>query len=304
MAVRNVVNKSARVGRRERRQVGDRLEEGSLSVSRAVHSGVLKGGKPTRRMADLLHGTWLGHPLHPVLTDLTIGAFTYGALFDVAGTVTGDRNTQRVGDQLTALGMASAVPTALAGVADFSAIDRGSVRSAGLHGLLNGAALGLYGLSLVQRRRGRRGSGVALGLAALGTNLFSAWIGGHLSYRERVGVDHAERFDDVDQWTPVLPLDELPDGGRKRVELDGKGVLLYREGHRVFAIGSVCSHAGGPLEEGEIRDCKVQCPWHDSVFDMRDGRVVHGPATSPVASFEARLQGDQVAIRSASQAGF
>src|SRR5690625_3961497 len=122
MAVRNVVNKSARVGRRERRQVRDRLEEGSLSVSRAVHSGVLKGGKPTRRMADLLHGTWLGHPLHPVLTDLTIGAFTYGALFDVAGTVTGDRYTQSVGEQITAMVMYSADTTALAGVAEFSAI--------------------------------------------------------------------------------------------------------------------------------------------------------------------------------------
>jgi nitrite reductase/ring-hydroxylating ferredoxin subunit len=81
------------------------------------------------------------------------------------------------------------------------------------------------------------------------------------------------------------------------VEVEGKHVLLCRENGEVFAIGAVCSHAGGPLDQGKIRDGCVQCPWHDSVFDLRDGSIVHGPATQPQASFETRVRSGRIEIR-------
>lgn len=275
----------------------ERTGETGHKVSHKLHEMVMAGGEGSRRAADILHGTWLGHPLHPVLTDLTIGAWTLGAVFDLIGTASGDRRLERPADLLTAIGTASAIPTALAGLTDYSTIPKTSSKTATVHGLLNGAALGLYALSLSDRRRGRRGRGMALSALALGANMFSAWLGGHLVYRERVGVDHGERFDGPKEWRSVLPAHELAHGRARRVEVDGKAVMVYREGSEVYAIAAVCSHAGGPLEQGRIEGCRVQCPWHDSVFDLRDGAIVHGPATSPQAAFEARISGNQVEVR-------
>lgn len=275
----------------------ERTGEAGHKASHKLHEMVMAGGEGSRRAADILHGTWLGHPLHPVLTDLTIGAWTLGAVFDAVGTASGDRRLERPADLLTFIGTASAIPTALAGLTDYSTIPKTSSKTGTVHGLLNGAALGLYALSLRDRRRGRRGRGLGLSALALGANMLSAWLGGHLVYRERVGVDHGERFDGPKDWRRVLPAHELAHGRAKRVEVDGKAVMVYREGSEVYAIAAVCSHAGGPLEQGRIEGCRVQCPWHDSVFDLRDGSIVHGPATSPQAAFDARISGNEVEVR-------
>lgn len=277
----------------------ERTGKAGLGVGRALHQQVLAGGHGTRRIADLLHGTWLGHPLHPVLTDITIGAWTFGAVFDGIGALSGDRNTQNTADTLTAIGTASAIPTALAGITDYSTLPKGASTSATSHALLNAASLALYGLSLLDRRGGRRRRGVALAAAGLGANMLSAWLGGHMVYREKVGVDHSERFSGPDTWTRVLASEELASGETKRLELDGKAVMLYREGQQVYAIGAVCSHAGGPLEEGSIHGCYVECPWHQSMFDMRDGSIRHGPATSPQAAFDARVRDGNIELRRA-----
>lgn len=276
----------------------DRVGKQGHGVSHAMHEAVLSGGERSRRVADALHGTWLGHPLHPVLTDVTIGAWTFGAVFDAAGELSGDERVQRVGDQLTAIGTASAVPTALAGMTDYSTLPKNASTRATSHALLNGASLGLYLLSLAARRTGRRRRGLALSAAALGATMFSAWLGGHLVYRDRVGVDHSERFDGPGEWTSVLDGSELASGETTRIELDGKGVLLHRDGQRIHAIGSVCAHAGGPLEDGRIDGCFVECPWHDSVFDLRDGSVKHGPATYPQPAFESRIVDGRIEVRS------
>ena len=245
----------------------------------------------------MLHGKWLGHPLHPVLTDITIGAWTFGAVFDGIGAMTGDKATQRMADRLTAVGTASAIPTALAGVTDYSTLPKGSANTGTSHALLNGASLALYGMSLLDRRRGRRRRGLLLSAAGLAANMASAWLGGHLVFREKVGVDHSERFSGPRRWTSVIGVEELASGQAKRVELDGKSIMVYREGDQAYAIGAVCSHAGGPLEEGDVRGCYVECPWHHSVFDIRDGSIRHGPATNPQAAFDARIQGGKVEVR-------
>ncbi|HEX7005290.1 MAG TPA: Rieske 2Fe-2S domain-containing protein [Trueperaceae bacterium] len=275
----------------------ERTGRTGLGVGRSLHEQVLAGGEATRNAADLLHGTWLGHPLHPVLTDLTIGAWTFGAIFDGIGAITGDRATQRTADQLTAIGTASALPTALAGITDYSTLPKGSASTGTSHALLNAASLVFYGLSLLDRRRGRRGRGLMLAAAGLAANTYSAWLGGHLVYRERVGVDHSERFSGPREWTDVLGAQELPVGRAKRVEYEGKAIMLYRDADEVYAIGAVCSHAGGPLEEGAVRGCYVECPWHQSVFDLRDGSIRHGPATACQPAFDARLREGRVEVR-------
>jgi nitrite reductase/ring-hydroxylating ferredoxin subunit/uncharacterized membrane protein len=279
------------------RAISERLGKSGHKVAHSLHHGVLAGGEGTRRVADMLHGTWLGHPLHPVLTDITIGAWTFGALFDALGLASGDRHTQRVADDLTMIGTVSAIPTALAGLTDYSTLPKHASGTATSHALLNGASLLMYALSLRERRRGRRARGLALSAAALGANMFSAWLGGDLVYSERVGVNHGERFDGPDSWTKVHRQADLAPGVAKRVDVDGRAVMLYRDAARVYAIAAVCSHQGGPLDEGEVRGCHVQCPWHDSVFDLRDGSVRHGPATNAQAAFDTRIRDGEIELR-------
>ncbi|HET7274805.1 MAG TPA: DUF2231 domain-containing protein [Longimicrobiaceae bacterium] len=275
------------------------LEQAGTRVSRAIHGAVLDGGEQARDVADVLHGTWLGHPLHPVLTDVTIGAWTLGAAFDAVGLFANDDFSRRVGDQLTAVGTASALPTAITGLADFSTIPKPAVTVGSVHAMANSVGLALYLLSLRDRSRGRRGRGLLFSTLALTAATAGAWLGGKLVYGERVGVDHRDDFSGLDDWTPVLDETELPAdvAGCVQVEVKGKGVLLHRDGSGIHAIGSVCAHAGGPLEKGSIDGPYVECPWHQSVFDLRDGSVKHGPATLPQPSFETRVRGGMIEIR-------
>jgi nitrite reductase/ring-hydroxylating ferredoxin subunit/uncharacterized membrane protein len=275
----------------------DTVEEVGTRVSRAVHAAVLDGGEPTRQLADALHGTWLGHPLHPVLTDVTVGAWTMGALFDVIGELTDDDFSRRVGDRLTAVGTASALPTALTGLADYSTVKQSAVTPTTVHAAMNYVGTAMYLMSLRERNRGRRRKGLAWSMLAYGLTGASAWLGGHLVYKHGVGVSHREEFDGPADWTPILPVAELARGGKKCVKHDGKSVLLYRDGDAFHAIGTVCSHAGGLLHEGETDGPFVECPLHQSVFDMRDGSIRHGPATVPQVAFDARERDGQIEIR-------
>lgn len=273
------------------------LGENGTKVAHAIHAAVLNGGEQARKAIDLLHGVWLGHPLHPVLTDIPIGAWTIAMMCDLVAAQRGSEEAARMADTLTVVGAVAAVPTALAGVADYSAIDESATAIATAHGLLNSAGLVLNLLSIRDRAAGKRGRGVMLSTVAFGILNASAWMGGEMVYRKRVGVDHRVTNDAPRQWQPVLDAAELPDRTAKRVDVEGAPVLLYRDGSTVRAIGAVCSHAGGPLDEGSFDGACVQCPWHDSVFDMRDGTVVHGPATFPEPVYEARLRGEKIEVR-------
>lgn len=275
----------------------DKIAEAGTAVSLAIHNAVLAGGEPTRRIADALHGKWLGHPLHPVLTDITIGSWLVGGLFDLIGQATGDKTAQAMGDKLAEVGTISAVPTVLTGLTDFSTFPEWSATPATIHGATNIVNVILYALSIRERRRGQHGRGVALSAAAIGLSCFSAWLGGMLVYKEKVGVDHRDDFKGPGNWKPILDAADLHQRRPTRAEFEGKPVLLYRQGQTVSAIGATCSHAGGPLDEGKVSNGCVTCPWHDSVFNVTTGEVVHGPATYPQPMFDARLRGGKVEIR-------
>ena len=172
-------------------------------ASLAVHHAVLKGGDGARDAVDVLHGTWLGHPFHPVLTELTIGAWFIGGMFDAVGAIGRSRRARLTGDRLAAIGTTCAIPTALTGLADFSTSPQWSAKPATLHAALNLANLGLYAGSLRERRRGNRRRGLALSWLAQALTMASAWLGGMLVYKHKVGVDHSERFTGPKDWTPV-----------------------------------------------------------------------------------------------------
>jgi len=244
-------------------------------------------------MRNLLSGTDLGHPLHPVLTDLPIGAWVMSALLDAAG----GPAAEGAADLLVAAGVVAAVPTAAAGLNDWSDTVGPETRVGLVHAALNTTALSLYLASLVARARGRRRGGKVLGLAGLGVLLGGAYLGGHLSFGMGVDVNRTAWEQRPDQWTPVLADTELADGEHRRADAGGVPVLLYRTAGTVYALDSTCSHMGGPLEEGTISDGCITCPWHGSTFRFADGTIVRGPASTPEPCYQTRIQDGRIEVR-------
>jgi uncharacterized membrane protein len=146
---------------------------------------------------DLLHGKWLGHPLHPVLTDIPVGAWTAALVMDAVELMSGNESLGDAADLAVGVGLAGAVGAAVTGATDWSETE-GRARTVGIaHALLNVAATGLYATSLAMRRSGSRRSGI--GVSLLGYALASAagYLGGHLVFSESVGVEGTGS----DEWT-------------------------------------------------------------------------------------------------------
>ncbi len=268
--------------------IGDRLQRAVGAVFRA-------GGGTGRRVRDVLHGTWLGHPLHPVLTDVPIGAWTTALVLDAAG---GHRKDMaRAADAAIGLGIAGAVGAAVTGLTDWQHTAGGDRRVGLGHGLLNAAALALYATAFLLRRRGARDAG--RGLAGLGflVSMSAAYVGGSLVYARRMGVDHAPRPERWSDFVAVLPEAELAECAPRRIDARGIPVVLIRRGGRVYALGDSCAHLGGPLSEGRLEGNAIRCPWHGSLFALEDGRVLEGPSTYPQTCFEARVRAGQIEVR-------
>ena len=122
------------------------------------------------------------------------------------------------------------------------------------------------------------------------------YLGGHLVYRHRVGVDQADRSREPRDFTPVLPLAELEDNRPRRIELwddvqsKAIGIVLVRQGDRVHALGARCSHMGGPLAEGWVLGNTLVCPWHGSRFELASGHPDSGPSACPQPRYLGRVR--------------
>ena len=241
---------------------------------------------------DLLSGTWLGHPLHPVLTDVTIGAWTSAGMLDVVG---GERSAHAA-RRLIGLGVLSAGPTALAGWSDWADTEGDDRRAGVAHALGNTAAIVAFGLSWAARRRGRRGLGVALSTVGTGIASATAYIGGHLVYSRGVGVD-VTAFDRLPaRPNAVMSADDLKVDTPTVVDVGGVPVFLLRRGDQVFALHNRCTHRGGPLHKGKLDGDTIECPWHGSCFRVTDGELTRGPATAPQPVYSARIVDGKVEV--------
>lgn len=273
------------------------LEETALKLSRSIHEAVMQGGEGTRQLADLLHGVWLGHPLHSVLTDMVVGAWSIGLFFDLVSLFNNSRQAELIADALTQVGNVAALPTLLTGLADFSTIPEPAANIGLTHATMNNIGFALQVASVNARNRGDRERAITLSGLAFACLLTGAYLGGHLSYAKKVGVKHTEDVTEPQGWLPALEVTKIREREPRRIEVAGQPVLLYRQGNQIQAIGAVCPHAGGPLEQGKFDNGCVQCPWHDSVFALADGRVVHGPSTYAVTNYEARVRNGMVEVR-------
>lgn len=269
----------------------EQLDEPAKVVGKAVRDTV-----PPGPVKDAMSGTWLGHALHPLLTDLPIGTWTSAVLLDLVG----GKRSQPAADRLIALGLLFTVPAASTGLTEWADSEVGdeSVRRVGLvHAALNTGAATLFGASLLARKRGSRGAGKALALAGAGFLGASGQLGGHLAFARGVGVDQTAFEDAPEEWTAALRESELPEGESRYAEVGGVGVMVARWDGEIHALASHCAHRGGPLDEGELADGCVTCPWHGSKFKLADGSVVQGPSAYPQPCWDVRVNDGVIELK-------
>lgn len=247
-------------------------------------------------LKDALAGTWLGHALHPLLTDVVIGSFTSATLLDLLG---GD-DDGRAAERLIAVGIAAYGPTAATGVTDWAdtEIADPAVRRVGLvHAATNATALTLYGTSLAARRAGAHGRGKLLSLAGAATLAVGGYLGGHMSYRRGVGPNQTAFDPGPDDWKPAVDGSQLVDGRPVSVVVDETPVFLLRHGNHLHALHDRCSHRGCSLAGGDVEGEAIVCPCHGSTFSLGNGSVERGPATSGQPVFDARESDGRVEVR-------
>jgi nitrite reductase/ring-hydroxylating ferredoxin subunit/uncharacterized membrane protein len=267
----------------------DALDQVAEPLARAVEGAV----SPGSALSEALSGTDLGHPLHPPLTDVVIGAWTSAVVLDLVG----GKRGRAAADRLIVLGLLAAMPTVATGLNDWSTLYGGTRRVGIVHGGTNLVAVGLFGTSWVARKRGRRLVGKTLALAGYGAVTFTGFLGGHLSFRRGVGVDHTAFLEPPGEWTPVADEASLNESEPMLVDVAGVEVMLVRQGESLCALLEHCAHQGGPLHEGTIEDGVVICPWHSSHFRLSDGAALSGPTAHPQPALEVRVNEGKVEVR-------
>ncbi|GIH90900.1 hypothetical protein Psi01_15300 [Planobispora siamensis] len=296
-----MVKETVKTGRRSLRQLvppidlAGRIERSSRTdrpiraLAKAVRQRI--GPGPLR---DLLHGVPLGKPLHPPLATLTVGCMFTTAVLDM---VKADPRATRA---VLLTGLGGAIPTAAAGITDWSSLHREQQRVGLVHAAANLAAVGLYTASLVMRLTGRERAGRALSYAGLAAAGAGGYLGGHMAYRQAAGANHAEVVTHLVPlgWHDLCALKDLPDGRPVARRLGYIDLFVLRVGETVTVLADRCSHLAGPLHQGRLvaengTTCVV-CPWHGTTFRLSDGAVVHGPGTAPQPSFDTRIRRDGI----------
>jgi nitrite reductase/ring-hydroxylating ferredoxin subunit len=247
---------------------------------------------------ELLHGgRWVGHPLHPALSDLPVGLWTGVVVLDAADRGSAPRRGIGPAGVLSAAGILAAGATALTGLSDWTVGEDQDRRVGLFHGLLNTVALGLQGASLGTRMAGHRSTARALGAASLTVTAAAGYLGGHLVFTKGVMVNRVAWTAGPRRWARTLQEAELPDDSPTAVGAEGRQVMLYRHHGRLYAIDNICSHAGGLLSRGPVTDLTVTCPLHGSRFALADGCVIRGPASQPQPVLPTRIRNGWIEVR-------
>jgi nitrite reductase/ring-hydroxylating ferredoxin subunit/uncharacterized membrane protein len=258
--------------------------------------------KPPRRFRSFLNGTWIGHPLHPAITDVPIGAWVIAAIFDIIWLISPTSFTwaARGAEVAVAVGILGALGAAVTGLADWSDT-YGTERRVGLnHAIFNTTALTLYIISFILRLLQTSGDSTIaaiIGFVGLVSVLYAAYLGGEMVFTKGTNVNHTAWEGGSEEYEAVLSLESVEENKLYRVTVSDVPVVLIRQGLQFYAISATCSHAGGPLDEGTLQGDVVQCPWHGSRFCMRAGRVLTGPATAKAPRYDVRVRNGKVEVK-------
>ena len=179
-----------------------RLEE-TAALDRPVHAlePLVQQVFATGTRGAVLRGEWLGHALHPLLTDVVLGTWTSASLLDLFG----GQESSEAAQRLVGAGLLAAGPTAWSGWAEWSGAGAREKRVGLVHAVTNAAAIGVYAASWSARRKGRHGKGALLALAGAGVSGVGAYLGGHLAAARKVS-SHDPAFDEAGHGArPGLP---------------------------------------------------------------------------------------------------
>lgn len=253
------------------------------------------------------------HPIHPMLVSFPIGLWVTALIFNLIALGQNNGSLFAAGFYCVIAGCVGAVLAAVAGTIDFVSVvpPQSSAKNRGLlHGGLNSLVLLLF--IYIAYRQGSpalRPDGLTIGLMVIGVIILgiSGWLGGTLVYRNQIGVDRRyaaagklkERT--LSGWEkPVCNQSELADGQVLLAQVGTDRIVVGRCSEGLFAFSDHCTHRGGPLSDGALVDCTVQCPWHGSQFDIRTGRVVAGPAEEKILVHEVEVRKGEVYVRPSS----
>src|SRR5271169_54274 len=269
-------------------------------LQKLLDKALYGGGHPSaQKLRNILNGTWLGEPLHVVLTDVPVGAWTVAMAFDALDLVLNRRELARACETSIGIGLLAAAGAAVTGMTDWSDVDPPARRLGLIHGLLNLSGAALFATSLFLRKKKSRETGRMLGVLGYAVMSYAAHLGGKLVYEHRVGVDRTDGQVFPKHFAAVMPETSLMDGKLTRAMYQGTPILLVRRGDHLFAMAETCSHFSGPLSEGKLEGDTVVCPYHFSRFALEDGRVLDGPAVHPQPCLEVRTRNGQIEVRRA-----
>ena len=269
-------------------------------------AGVMEGsyrvlGGPGKLLQDFLNGSWLGHSLHAVLVDVVLGGATAALLLDLLRVVFGVDGLEDAAFWVIGLAFLAGVGAVLTGLTDYKDTAPNSAERdvGGLHGVINILGMAGFGISTLQRAGGAHDAAFWVLLISYLVISIGGYIGGHLVFKYGVMVNHNafSRGKRAKEFTPVVPIAEVSEGTPTKVMFGSTAVMLVRRGDAVHALRESCSHAGGPLSEGELGDGTITCPWHQSTFRLADGSVVHGPAGTRQPSYQARVNDGQIELQ-------
>jgi nitrite reductase/ring-hydroxylating ferredoxin subunit/uncharacterized membrane protein len=244
--------------------------------------------RPIRPVRDFLNGTWLGHPVHPAITDVPIGALLVALVLDVVG--------QPVAAFWALLiGVLAFLAALLSGLADYSDTDGTARTRATLHGTLMAIGGVAAIASLLLRQGGTAGGTTAIVLLAISFVIVSvgAYVGGDVVYVLGNMVSrHAFRGAGT-KWIrldtgDVTDLAALPEASPTKMRAGINDLVVVRIADTVYALHAVCAHAGGPLDKGTVVDGCLQCPWHGARYRLSDGANRRGPSVYDQPSYEIR----------------
>ena len=255
------------------------------------------GSSSAQKIRNFLNGTWLGEPLHVVLTDVPIGAWTVTIIFDALDLIRKRREFSLAADTSLAVGLLGAAGAAFTGITDWSDVDPPARRLGLIHGLLNVGVTALFATSFFLRKRNSRTGGRVSAALGYGLMSLSAHLGGKMVYEQRVGVDRTAGESFPDDFVAILAEPKLAESTPTRAMYNGVPILLVRRGQRIFALAETCSHFSGPLSEGKLVGDSIECPYHASRFALNDGHVTNGPAVHRQPCLEVRVRSGQIEVR-------
>jgi uncharacterized membrane protein/nitrite reductase/ring-hydroxylating ferredoxin subunit len=269
-------------------------------------------------LKHFLEGKPLQHPIHPMLVHFPIGLLLLSFILDLASLVCSEV-PKLVASSFYAmlLGTITALMAAVPGLVDYSDIrrDHPGKRTATAHMILNLIAVVLYGINLWIRAPALGDAKISwlpfiLSIIGIGLLCASGYLGGRLVYDEGIAVGRHKRDtptpDDTlhlskaptrkDNFVAVPEVEPLRNGETLRLEIDKQVITLAKIGDQFYAFQEFCTHRFGPLSEGSFHGFNVQCPWHNSCFDVRTGKVTSGPAKVDLKTFKLQTRDGKIGV--------